>query len=113
MKYRHFQTENSEVNLSASPMLAVGRGRLPRMRSSMRKEVRMRRQCRSACCLPAEFFLKQASPTFRSGRPLGGRSEEHTSELQSLMRISYDVFCLKKQTISNKVSTIKTDRTTV
>src|SRR3546814_2061364 len=25
-----------------------------------------------------------------------GRSEEHTSELQSLMRISYDVFCLKK-----------------
>src|SRR3546814_5245950 len=26
-----------------------------------------------------------------------GRSEEHTSELQSLMRISYDVFCLKKK----------------
>src|SRR3546814_9315590 len=29
---------------------------------------------------------------------LGGRSEEHTSELQSLMRISYAVFCLKKKT---------------
>src|SRR3546814_7594738 len=28
-----------------------------------------------------------------------GRSEEHTSELQSLMRISYAVFCLKKNTI--------------
>src|SRR3546814_7388954 len=28
----------------------------------------------------------------------GARSEEHTSELQSLMRISYDVFCLKKKT---------------
>src|SRR3546814_3746383 len=28
-----------------------------------------------------------------------GRSEEHTSELQSLMRISYVVFCLKKKTI--------------
>src|SRR3546814_1048050 len=28
--------------------------------------------------------------------PLGSRSEEHTSELQSLMRISYAVFCLKK-----------------
>src|SRR3546814_4784619 len=27
----------------------------------------------------------------------GARSEEHTSELQSLMRISYAVFCLKKQ----------------
>src|SRR3546814_4463049 len=29
-------------------------------------------------------------------RVLGNRSEEHTSELQSLMRISYAVFCLKK-----------------
>src|SRR3546814_3199760 len=29
----------------------------------------------------------------------GDRSEEHTSELQSLMRISYAVFCLKKKTI--------------
>src|SRR3546814_10368334 len=29
---------------------------------------------------------------------LGPRSEEHTSELQSLMRISYAVFCLKKKT---------------
>src|SRR3546814_5014688 len=28
----------------------------------------------------------------------GARSEEHTSELQSLMRISYAVFCLKKKT---------------
>src|SRR3546814_3239187 len=30
------------------------------------------------------------------------RSEEHTSELQSLMRISYAVFCLKKNTHTNK-----------
>src|SRR3546814_4266914 len=30
-------------------------------------------------------------------RPLSGRSEEHTSELQSLMRNSYAVFCLKKK----------------
>src|SRR3546814_9810468 len=29
--------------------------------------------------------------------PSGQRSEEHTSELQSLMRISYAVFCLKKK----------------
>src|SRR3546814_2338938 len=29
---------------------------------------------------------------------VGARSEEHTSELQSLMRISYAVFCLKKKT---------------
>src|SRR3546814_3470936 len=34
------------------------------------------------------------------------RSEEHTSELQSLLRISYAVFCLKKQTSSTTHSTI-------
>src|SRR3546814_1126680 len=33
---------------------------------------------------------------------LVGRSEEHTSELQSLMRISYAVFCLKKKKNHNK-----------
>src|SRR3546814_5158991 len=32
----------------------------------------------------------------------GKRSEEHTSELQSLMRISYAVFCLKKKKQNNK-----------
>src|SRR3546814_10252906 len=31
---------------------------------------------------------------------IDGRSEEHTSELQSLMRISYAVFCLKKKNIN-------------
>src|SRR3546814_9661137 len=34
--------------------------------------------------------------------PVVLRSEEHTSELQSLMRISYAVFCLKKQKINTK-----------
>src|SRR3546814_7663119 len=33
------------------------------------------------------------------------RSEEHTSELQSLMRISYAVFCLKKKTNTKKKTT--------
>src|SRR3546814_4774297 len=32
-----------------------------------------------------------------------GRSEEHTSELQSLMRISYAVFCLKKKNTQTKI----------
>src|SRR3546814_7499326 len=34
----------------------------------------------------------------------GVRSEEHTSELQSLMRISYAVFCLKKQNTKLKIT---------
>src|SRR3546814_4118505 len=32
------------------------------------------------------------------------RSEEHTSELQSLMRISYAVFCLKKKTTTTHIT---------
>src|SRR3546814_2388507 len=41
-----------------------------------------------------------------AGRPIAIlRSEEHTSELQSLMRISYAVFCLKKKNKTNKVQT--------
>src|SRR3546814_5604252 len=40
----------------------------------------------------------EASDTGRGHqRDSNGRSEEHTSELQSLMRISYAVFCLKKK----------------
>src|SRR3546814_6934178 len=38
--------------------------------------------------------------------PRQGRSEEHTSELQSLMRISYAVFCLKKKN-NNTTKTIE------
>src|SRR3546814_10087473 len=45
-------------------------------------------QCRPRCLRPSA--LPGAKATWRS--------EEHTSELQSLMRISYAVFCLKKKT---------------
>src|SRR3546814_6322365 len=60
-----------------------------------------------------ERFRRAGKPRGEEGRPLRhglwlsphavgnalpGRSEEHTSELQSLMRISYAVFCLKKKT---------------
>src|SRR3546814_4486876 len=72
------------------------------------------------------------APDRRSGRALSGshrlprrdrsvagvhgrgapRSEEHTSELQSLMRISYAVFCLKKKTIQlSSISNITTTLT--
>src|SRR3546814_3168241 len=37
-------------------------------------------------------------------QPERQRSEEHTSELQSLMRISYAVFCLKKKTLCHQYS---------
>src|SRR3546814_8962590 len=39
------------------------------------------------------------------------RSEEHTSELQSLMRISYAVFCLKKKKTNHKLRLVKSKHT--
>src|SRR3546814_2935340 len=41
-----------------------------------------------------------------------GRSEEHTSELQSLMRISYAVFCLNKKRKQHKSNATKNQTTT-
>src|SRR3546814_3790415 len=43
------------------------------------------------------------TPRKKNGRR-GARSEEHTSELQSLMRISYAVFCLKKKKQNDKTN---------
>src|SRR3546814_5718126 len=53
---------------------------------------------------------------FACRMPRRSRSEEHTSELQSLMRISYAVFCLKKkkqlnQTIKHKLATTENNTT--
>src|SRR3546814_7616154 len=70
--------------------------------------------------LPVRSPLPNSVPSMRSApaisanspaavpvpRSLCGRSEEHTSELQSLMRISYAVFCLKKKK-NNKIHNSK------
>src|SRR3546814_2792283 len=48
----------------------------------------------SAAVLASRLHKPEPS---RCAAPLPSRSEEHTSELQSLMRISYAVFCLKKK----------------
>src|SRR3546814_6125290 len=51
----------------------------------------------------AEAEEHHAQQVHLEGRtPTPARSEEHTSELQSLMRISYAVFCFKKKTIHHK-----------
>src|SRR3546814_3615070 len=48
-----------------------------------------------------EALRKDKAPTQRGAVTRLTRSEEHTSELQSLMRISYAVFCLKKKKKKN------------
>src|SRR3546814_8473354 len=57
---------------------------------------------------PELFFALRGGQVV--ARPMKGRSEEHTSELQSLMRISYAVFCLKKK---NKKTTNVIDTRTI
>src|SRR3546814_2955977 len=51
----------------------------------------------------ADYAVVSDTDTVRLQRVL--RSEEHTSELQSLMRISYAVFCLKKTKQKNSIQT--------
>src|SRR3546814_8866516 len=58
------------------------------------------------CCsriFPMQWYFRSATG------PANCRSEEHTSELQSLMRLSYAVFCLKKKNIHYKHSRKSTD----
>src|SRR3546814_5296295 len=50
---------------------------------------------------PSASSARQAAVTAANDNGCGVRSEEHTSELQSLMRISYAVFCLNKKTSNN------------
>src|SRR3546814_6077845 len=54
----------------------------------------------------------RACPRRAGGDRGGARSEEHTSELQSLMRISYAVFCLKKNTQKHKTRNQREHSTT-
>src|SRR3546814_1285078 len=81
---------------SASPVKRVGRARFVR-----NVLIAIGNSGDPALVAPAHARLDDAEPVVRGaavwalGRLL--RSEEHTSELQSLMRISYAVFCLKKK----------------
>src|SRR3546814_1133572 len=83
------------VNRSAT--WAAGRGAPSRLNSYGRR------------CL----FMTRTEPELTGPvKPENGtqRSEEHTSELQSLMRISYAVFCLKKKKNTIKQSIIRTNQ---
>src|SRR3546814_1560513 len=53
-------------------------------------------------CLPLRCCDLQGLRQGRARLDPAARSEEHTSELQSLMRISYAVFCLKKKIKTNR-----------
>src|SRR3546814_1110872 len=68
-------------------------GRRRRQRDALDGE----REFSASCCRPSPSEHRGAASPAGARTPRD-RSEEHTSELQSLMRISYAVFCLKKKT---------------
>src|SRR3546814_1923661 len=77
---------------------ATGAGGDPHERQCAALRATPGSQCRTACTDPGAGAAAQA--LWRRDDPF--RSEEHTSELQSLMRISYAVFCLKKKKKNNR-----------
>src|SRR3546814_9061056 len=85
----------------SSPARRRARSRAPR--GSSRAHIGGGNDARAARRRPAARRATGSSPPSRRGGNKD-RSEEHTSELQSLMRISYAVFCLKKK---QKTSTYK------
>src|SRR3546814_9959037 len=76
-----------------------GRGDVPPHHSAARPARRLGRAARGSGGSGAGGMRPHLSGAADGGvgRHAGARSEEHTSELQSLMRISYAVFCLKKK----------------
>src|SRR3546814_8816660 len=78
-----------------------------------------RRACNPQYIIEAHGNVSQSDCPGGSGKALGGtnpamliprnRSEEHTSELQSLMRISYAVFCLNKNNKTQQNTTTTTN----
>src|SRR3546814_8162848 len=97
---------SADARVRVSRVLAVG-GRDKRAMDGARPSQDMdehgllARHCRAPVRMPGALRRAGGAAQRRSCRGKSGsrppRSEEHTSELQSLMRISYAVFCLKKK----------------
>src|SRR3546814_2391692 len=99
-------TDYAGYAMAASSFLALaytfGCGGHIRVELVLAKFTGRRRRWAELWCLAVGTFLAGYLAWFsvkmvRVSHMLGDRSEEHTSELQSLMRISYAVFCLKKK----------------
>src|SRR3546814_1192544 len=91
VEFKRTELRLTELNVSNDLRLIVKNG-MPINDRTADNELRGSRQDRVVC---PGMYVRPPVPT--SGAKLHRRSEEHTSELQSLMRISYAVFCLKKK----------------
>src|SRR3546814_1131924 len=87
---------NSVAASSSSALAKAGSRPARSLTVSLKSRVIVMSSPFRRCLARLVFALEQS-------RSLDGRSEEHTSELQSLIRISYAVFCLKKKTTSTSI----------
>src|SRR3546814_7378357 len=92
---------------AAAPLRPAARSSVERRQSSGLEAVRKQDQGNGSGAL---FRQVNPTPLLAQRSPPLERSEEHTSELQSLMRISYAVFCLKKKKTEYKVKSQKYDK---
>src|SRR3546814_2386930 len=74
------------------------------------KKLQNSRMASTLAFMMIEYIRRDAVRDYGTERGDIGRSEEHTSELQSLMRISYAVFCLNKKT-NTKITTTNRTKT--
>src|SRR3546814_8370367 len=104
---------SSDLSPSCSDSPCAGRQRGGGRPSSFRPRAPHRRTgaCRGPWRTPLRPTISHPGKRARAPRQCrrSGRSEEHTSELQSLMRISYAVFCLKKKTPSDRQAVTSTN----
>src|SRR3546814_9408469 len=104
MRISDWSSDVCSSDLTLRSAAAVRRRKLRNSGSSNRCRCR-RFQIHRACCRKPDPETRAAFgpvgsryvPAVSGDDRLANRSEEHTSELQSLMRISYAVFCLKKK----------------
>src|SRR3546814_3929101 len=91
----------------AGGVLAAAGGRLGAGHAAARAQLPQQPSARAGLLLAAAVRRGAAVAAVAPvPRGLDVRSEEHTSELQSLMRISYAVFCLKKKKTINSIKTL-------
>src|SRR3546814_5186117 len=88
----------ASIGISASLNFCLACTRQALINTGLKSPLALYQRCGERLGQLADQFL-QTRNIFRI------RSEEHTSELQSLMRISYAVFCLKKKKYTNNRTT--------
>src|SRR3546814_4737103 len=100
MRRRQPRTTRTDTLFPYTTLFRAGPDRqVPRLRQPESGGVGAGRSAPAEALPEASPDLPEASPEQLPAYtwPVSTRSEEHTSELQSLMRISYAVFCLKKK----------------